>query len=393
MSRVEVHGLRKTFGGKVSMTAIESLELEIQEGEFLALLGPSGCGKTTTLRSVAGLERPDQGTITIGDTTVFDAGAGINIRPDRRQLGMVFQSYALWPHMSVGKNIAYPLKARRQSAALRGGRVDEIARMVECDHLLDRLPGQLSGGQQQRVALARALVAQPEVILFDEPLSNLDARLRDQMRAEIHRIHRSRPFTAIYVTHDQSEALALGHRIAIMRAGQLEQLGTPEEIFERPVSEYVAGFIGMANRLEFTCVDGTWTTDRAPVIGATGLLRWAPQVAARFDPHDARLAVDQEHLFDHEVAIPVRVIDIEFGGRHRHFTVQVGETMVRLSMLRDGPQAWTRTVEVGDRALLALDPGRLAVFDTDTAESIAAAGVAEPAVDAPAECVSPGIRG
>ncbi len=274
MSRVTVEGLHKRFDGKPPALAVDSLDLEIGEGEFLALLGPSGCGKTTTLRCVAGLERPDGGRITIGDTPVFDAGRRVNVPPDRRRIGMVFQSYALWPHMTVRRNIAYPLKATRQKDALRGGRVEEVARMVECEELLDRLPAQLSGGQQQRVALARALVANPKLILFDEPLSNLDARLRDQMRTELHRIHRSRPFTAIYVTHDQAEALALGQRIAIMRAGGLEQLGTPEEIFERPASEYVAAFIGMSNRLPCRL-------RRRRVAGRAACRSWVPSDSSR----------------------------------------------------------------------------------------------------------------
>ena len=390
MSRVHIHGLRKRFDGKPPSLAIDSLDLEIEEGEFLALLGPSGCGKTTTLRCVGGLERPDEGAITIGDTTVFDAGERVSVRPDRRPVGMVFQSYALWPHMTVRKNIAYPLKARRQHAALRAGRVEEIARMVECENLLDRLPAQLSGGQQQRVALARALVSRPQVILFDEPLSNLDARLRDQMRAELHRIHRARPFTAIYVTHDQAEALALGQRIAIMRAGALEQLGTPEDVFERPASEYVAGFIGMSNRLVLTRLDDGWSADGVPLAGATGRLHRGSRVALRFGPHDARLAANDTQVSAGEVTLPVRVVDTEFAGRHLDFTVEAGQTMLRLSLLREGSQSWASGVAVGDRLTLALAPDRVAAFGEAPDEA------ADPPAEPPgvlAEPVTPGVGG
>jgi iron(III) transport system ATP-binding protein len=385
MSRVTIEGLQKRFDGKPPSLAIDSLELDIAEGEFLALLGPSGCGKTTTLRSVAGLERPDGGRIAIGDRTVFDAAGRVNVRPDRRDIGMVFQSYALWPHMTVRRNLAYPLKVRKQRDALARGRVEEVARLVECEELLDRLPAQLSGGQQQRVALARALVASPQVILFDEPLSNLDARLRDQMRTELHRIHRARPFTAVYVTHDQSEALALGQRIAIMRAGRIEQLGTPEEIFETPASEYVAGFIGMANRLLVRATGDGWEADGVPLAGpAAGSLLWAPLSALRFGMADARLAANERELSPDEVALPVRVLDSEFGGRHRFFTVEAGRTTVRLSMLRGAAGSWVRSVADGDRVVLAFPPARVAAF-ADPADVPFV--VPEPAADRAAEPV------
>ncbi len=186
MSHVQIEALSKTFG---STKVIQELDLEVQDGEFLVLLGPSGCGKTTTLRCLAGLEEPTAGTISLGGETVFDRSARINRSPDKRSIGMVFQSYALWPHMTVRKNIAYPLKARGMKDKIGEGWVEEMARLVDTEPLLDRYPAQLSGGQQQRVALARGLVARPGLVLFDEPLSNLDARLRDLVRAEIHELH------------------------------------------------------------------------------------------------------------------------------------------------------------------------------------------------------------
>ncbi|MGY1739428.1 MULTISPECIES: ABC transporter ATP-binding protein [unclassified Blastococcus] len=368
MSRVTIRGLQKRFDSKPPVMAIDSLDLEIEEGEFVALLGPSGCGKTTTLRCVAGLERPDAGSIAIGDDPVFDSARRMNVRPDKRNIGMVFQSYALWPHMTVRQNLAYPLKARKQREQLKAGRVEEVARLVECENLLDRLPGQLSGGQQQRVALARALAANPRVILFDEPLSNLDARLRDQMRTEIHRIHRARPFTAVYVTHDQSEALALGQRIAIMRVGGLEQLGTPEDIFERPATEYVAGFIGMANRLIAHYADGAWTAHGQRLLGATDQLRHRAPVALRFNPRDARMVGAAADLAPGEIGLPVSVLDTEFGGRDRHFTVEVGGCRIRLTVPSEGPGGWTRALSTGDRVVLAVPLHRVAAFPEPDAE-------------------------
>jgi iron(III) transport system ATP-binding protein len=361
MSRVTVAGLTRRFPGSPPALAVDDLDLEIEEGEFLALLGPSGCGKTTTLRSVAGLERPDAGRITIGSGTVFDAAHRVDVPPDKRRIGMVFQSYALWPHLTVRGNLSYPLKAQGQRDALRGGRVEEVARIVECTELLDRLPAQLSGGQQQRVALARALVADPQLILFDEPLSNLDARLRDQMRTELHRIHRERPFTAIYVTHDQSEALALGQRIAIMRGGRIEQLGTPEDIFERPASEYVAAFIGMVNRLVVRgSVDGP-AVGGVPLVGAVERLAATP-VALRFGPHDARLVAGPNAVAADEVGLPVRVLDAEFGGRHRHVTVSAGQASLRLSLLRGDADSFVRSIAVDDQLVMAFSPARVAAF-------------------------------
>src|SRR5215216_792127 len=267
MSGVMITGLTKRFEGKPSTVAVDDLSLAIEPGEFLVLLGPSGCGKTTTLRCIAGLETADKGMISFGDQRVFDRAAKVNLPPDKRSIGMVFQSYALWPHMTVRKNIAYPLRARHERRGLQDGWIDDIATAVDCRELLSRYPSQLSGGQQQRVALARGLVARPAVILFDEPLSNLDARLREQVRNELAELHNRLNFTAVYVTHDQSEALALGDRLAIMRKGRIEQLGTPREVFASPRSEYVAGFIGMGNRLELTERDGGWWHSGGPVSG------------------------------------------------------------------------------------------------------------------------------
>src|SRR5436190_5516488 len=267
MANVSIRGLTKRFGGATPTTAIDNLDLEIDEGEFLVLLGPSGCGKTTTLRCIAGLETAEEGTVSFGDRIVFDGRGGTNVPPNKRNIGMVFQSYALWPHMTVRKNIGYPLRTRKIKGQQANEWIEDVARLVDTANLLDRYPAQLSGGQQQRVALSRGLVARPDLVLFDEPLSNLDARLRDLVRTEIHELHSRLNFTAIYVTHDQVEALALGDRLAIMRSGALEQLGTPEQIFEEPATDYVAGFIGMGNRITVERDDRGWSHNGEVVTG------------------------------------------------------------------------------------------------------------------------------
>ena len=365
MSRVTISGLTKRFDGKPPSLAVDNLDLEMEEGEFLALLGPSGCGKTTTLRCVAGLERAGTGRISIGSRTVFDSDARVNIPPDRRRIGMVFQSYALWPHMTVRRNIGYPLKARGLKAALKDGSIERTAAMVECDTLLDRYPMQLSGGQQQRVALARALVARPDVILFDEPLSNLDARLRDQMRTEIHALHQREQFTAIFVTHDQSEALALGDRIAIMRAGRVEQLDTAERVFEHPATEYVAAFIGLSNRLVCDQVDGQWTVGGQPLVGCGIDPGRRGRVVLRFGADDARLVRGPHELAMDEGAVAARVLDVEFGGRHLILTVEVGDTRSRSRMLCGSADSWVRQISAGDDVLLAFCPSRIATFGSE----------------------------
>jgi iron(III) transport system ATP-binding protein len=230
--------------------AIDGISIDVRVGEVLVLLGPSGCGKTTLLRSIAGLEHPDSGQISIADETVFSSySPRRNTPPERRRLSMIFQSYALWPHMTAAENVAYPLKARKVARASISGRVREALEMVEIGHLADQYPGQMSGGQQQRVAFARALVAGDRLILFDEPLSNVDAKVREQLRLELLAMQRKLGFTALYVTHDQTEALAVAHRIAVLQDGRVAQLGMPQEIYERPNSQYVANFVGTMNEI------------------------------------------------------------------------------------------------------------------------------------------------
>ncbi|MER7797139.1 ABC transporter ATP-binding protein [Microbacterium sp. NPDC096154] len=240
--------------GSASSAAVDDLSLEIADGEFVTLLGPSGCGKTTTLRCLAGLEVPTDGTITIGDRTVYSAGTGKFVPPEKRAIGMVFQSYALWPHMTVAQTVGYPLKLAKVPAAERLERIDE---MLDRVHLLARKDDQavaLSGGQQQRVALARAMANRSSLVLFDEPLSNLDVKLRNSMRTQIRELHNELGTTSVYVTHDQEEAIALADRVVVMNAGRIEQVGTPRELYARPRNAFVADFMGFQNILPATVV-------------------------------------------------------------------------------------------------------------------------------------------
>ncbi|WP_236794422.1 ABC transporter ATP-binding protein [Amycolatopsis sp. GM8] len=260
MSDLKVKDLRKVFGRRAGVVAIDDVSLEVPQAEMLVLVGPSGCGKSTTLRCLAGLENPNAGVIEFGDQTIFDAQRKIAVPIHRRDIGLVFQNYALWPHLSGWNNIAFPLKSRWISRAERRRRVGAIAEVVDLDRaLLDKRPGQLSGGQQQRVALARALVAEPKIVMFDEPLSNLDAALREQLRSEIRRLHEEIRFTGVYVTHDLAEAMAVGDRVAAMTDGAIVQLGRPDELFTTPATSRIARMMGYRRVCVITREDGRWS--------------------------------------------------------------------------------------------------------------------------------------
>ena len=244
--RLQVQGLWKTFDGVV---AVQDVTFRVGPQEFFTLLGPSGCGKTTTLRCVAGLEVPTGGEIRLGGRVVSAPASGVFVPPERRAIGMVFQNYAVWPHMTVFDNVAYPLRLQRLDRREVARRVGAVLEVVALSGLERRYPAQLSGGQQQRVALARALVRQPELLLLDEPLSNLDAKLREQMRFELKELQRRLRVPILYVTHDQAEAMALSDRVAVMREGRIVQVGPPLEIYRRPADRFVADFIGLMNFL------------------------------------------------------------------------------------------------------------------------------------------------
>ena len=246
MSQVSIEHVYKRFG---KVTAVGDFNLQVADGEFVSLLGPSGCGKTTTLRMVAGFERTTEGKIVIGERVVNNHEDGTFVPPETRDIGMVFQSYAVWPHMTVFENVEYPLKIKKVDKAERDKKVQNILEMVHLGEYGERYPNQLSGGQQQRVALARALVANPSLLLLDEPLSNLDAKLRESMRFEISALQKRLGITVIYVTHDQSEAMTMSDRIVVMSAGVVQQIGKPYEIYTHPANKMVADFIGLVNFL------------------------------------------------------------------------------------------------------------------------------------------------
>ncbi len=241
MSNIILKNISKAYAG---VPAVRDLDLEIEEGQFVTLLGPSGCGKTTTLRLIAGLEDPDQGEITIGERILFSREKGIFVPPEKRRLGLIFQSYALWPHMTVYKNISLGLEEQKLPRQQVEERVSQVLEKVQMTPYRDRYPSELSGGQQQRVAIARMIAAEPEIFLMDEPLSNLDAMLRVDMRAELKHLHYELEATTVYVTHDQVEALTLSDKIAVMLKGELRQYGTPREIYNNPADLFVARFVG-----------------------------------------------------------------------------------------------------------------------------------------------------
>jgi iron(III) transport system ATP-binding protein len=291
VSLLKIVNLTKTFD---EIVAVDGIDLDVADGEFVTLLGPSGCGKTTTLRTIAGFYYPDGGEIYFGDKLVN------NVPPNRRNTAMCFQSYALFPHMTVWDNISFGLKMQKVPADQQRMRIERVLEMMGLQRLEKRKPGQLSGGQQQRVALARAIVTEPKILLFDEPLSNLDAKLRVQVRVEIREMQKRLGITTIYVTHDQDEALAISDRIVVMNDGRIEQIGNPYEIYRNPKTRFVAGFIGLANIFEGKVVrqDGTRYTVEAPfgtvVIDSEG--KASPDdsgtIAFSWRPEDVKVRAD-----------------------------------------------------------------------------------------------------
>ena len=326
MQELKVEGLVKIYLGGDKVVAVNQVDIEVQAGEMLVLLGPSGCGKTTLLRCVAGLEDAQQGRITLEGKPVFDAATGFNLPTHRRDIGMVFQNYSLWPHMTVQRNVEYPLRARGVSATERGRRTKQVLEVVQCSHLADRLPSMLSGGQQQRIALARALAPQPKIMLLDEPLSNLDALLRVELRAHLRAIHRELGFTGIYVTHDQIEAFNLGTRVAVMNAGRIEQLDSARNVYERPATEYVARFLGIRNAVTLTRDTG-WSTDAGRLEGNLTVLERQPgplQLYVR--PQALHLLPEGAALADsgHMALSGGRVVDVLYSGGEIDYVVDVG---------------------------------------------------------------------
>ncbi|AYE33566.1 ABC transporter ATP-binding protein [Clostridium septicum] len=321
---VNIKNLTKIYlahSGNSEFKAVDNISIDIKAGEFVTLLGPSGCGKTTTLRMIAGFEIPTEGEIYLG-------GDKINIlTPDKRDTAMVFQSYALFPHLNIYDNIAYGLKLKKMEKKVLDNKVRNIIDLVGLKGMEARYPNQLSGGQQQRVALARALVMEPGVLLFDEPLSNLDAKLRVYMRTEIRKIQKKVGITAVYVTHDQSEAMSLSDRIIIMNKGIVEQVGTPKEIYHTPATEFVADFIGTANFLPGKIIDAEYESVRIKVQDEVFKV---PYKGAKSTGDTCKIVLRPEAIEIGEKGIfKGKIITSTFMGAFQDYSIQVGETIIK----------------------------------------------------------------
>ncbi|GAA2584750.1 ABC transporter ATP-binding protein [Dactylosporangium fulvum] len=355
MIDVELESVSKRFARSGEAAAVDDVTLTIGAGEFFTLLGPSGCGKTTTLRMVAGFYFPTVGHIRFGGQDVT------RLAPNKRDTGMVFQNYALFPHMTVSQNVAYGLKVRKVSRADASRRVAEALAQVHLDGYGSRRIEELSGGQQQRVALARALVIRPRMLLLDEPLSNLDAKLREETRTEIRRIQRDAGTTAIYVTHDQAEAMAMSDRIAVMQAGRVQQIGTPREVYHQPANAFVARFIGRSNVLSLPVTSADATRVEVALPGGGHIAAGAPDGHGLRAGDTALVSARPEHIAlagpDDPDAIRGRVTALEFTGMATHLTVDIGaeeggEVTVAAVDVPD-------RVDVGDRIGLRLSADRL----------------------------------
>ena len=322
--------LEDIYAGYVKGSPVlKGFNLSVEKGELLSLLGPSGCGKTTTLRTIAGFLMAEKGSVMIGGRDYT------KVPPNKRNIGLVFQNYALFPHLSVFNNVAYGLRRRKFDLAAIQKKVAEVLKLVSLEHLEDRLPSQLSGGQRQRVALARAIVIEPDLLLLDEPLSNLDAKLRVEMRAELSRLQRQLGITMIYVTHDQIEALSLSSRIVVINEGEIEQTGPPEEIYEKPATPFVARFMGFDNRLSGTVIrieengvlaDVQGNEIRAFTEKAAGLAE-GQQIELYFRPDDAVLVNERG-----ENALPVRINFHNFQGSSIQYSTVFGDTALNVVM-------------------------------------------------------------
>jgi ABC-type sugar transport system ATPase subunit len=355
MADVEYDRVWKRFtAGQAA--AVQGLSLRIADGELLVMLGPSGCGKTTALRMLAGLEEPDDGDIRIGGTSV------VGREPKDRDVALVFQSYALYPHLSARDNIGYPLKVRNLSQAEQQARIDRVANMLGIGHLLPRRPGQLSGGEQQRVALARAIVREPRVFLMDEPLSNLDAKLRVHTRTELKTLQRDLGTTMIFVTHDQAEAMSLAHRIAVLSAGELQQLGTPDDVYDRPANVFVAEFIGSPpmNLMPAARRDGSVvTSDGWQIRLAPGVAAPDGEVTVGLRPEGIEIVADGTSDEQH-----AEVVAVEPFGSEVIVDAKIGDQSIKIRAepnVRPAP---------GSSIALRADPSAVRLFDRATGTAL-----------------------
>ena len=318
MASVELRGLTKFYG---PIKVVDNVSLRIEPGKLVCLLGPSGCGKTTTLRLIAGFVEPSDGEIVVGDRVISSARQ--TVPPERRNMSMIFQSYALWPHMTVAENVAYGLKIRKVGSDVIARKLDAILTTTQLGRFADRYPGELSGGQQQRVALARALIVEPETLLLDEPLSNLDANLREEMRFEIRRLHDVFQCTTVYVTHDQSEAMTTADVIAVMNGGRIEQAGSPEEIYDRPRSEFVARFIGNSNVLKGQGLDAHTVEFSGVPLKVNGVAGAGAATSLSIRQHE--ISVVSAKPQDAANVVPAKVVRQIFLGGNRDYLVEVSD--------------------------------------------------------------------
>ena len=355
MSRLKLSCVSRRFG---DFLAVDGIDLELKSGEFVSLLGPSGCGKTTTLRMIAGFVDPPLGTIEMDDK-ILSSPAG-SVPPDRRQMSMIFQSYAIWPNMTVEQNVAFGLELRKIASAEVKRRVGEMLEVVHMNHLADRYPAELSGGQQQRVALARAIVIRPSVLLLDEPLSNLDATLREEMRFEIRRLHDEFHVTTVYVTHDQAEAMVTSDRIAVMNHGRIEQVDHPRALYNKPKTRFVAGFIGRTNFIEGTSngQDISFDGFTLPRAGFEPEVPSGAKAVFSVRPHSLRLSEAPSAARNGCASVGVVVVERAFLGEHWDYVVRPRESALTLRVTTSPMDDFT----VGATAWLEFEPRQMALI-------------------------------
>ncbi len=334
MAELVVSGLTRAYG---NVRAVDDVSFTVADGELVTLLGPSGCGKSTTLFSIAGLDRPDRGQIRVGGNVFFDSASGVHLAPEHRNCGLVFQSYALWPHMTVRDNVAFPLKLRKVTRAKARERAERALALVEMERYGERFPHELSGGQQQRVALARTLVYEPQLLLLDEPLSNLDAKLRLRARGWLRELQTRLKISTLYVTHDQDEALALSDRIAVMNAGKIVQLSTPREIYRNPASPFIADFVGHSNLLLGVPVEsaqgslGIRLTDSQVIeLEARPAGRPAPRLQVAIRPEHIILRTEPGATATRNL-LRGRIIQRDFLGTHFEYLISIGDAVIRVT--------------------------------------------------------------